>query len=681
MASEKDVLQDAREKYADAEDGWSEVKTQYIDDYRFARLGEQWPVDILQRRRTAGRPALTINRMPPFIRQVVNDGRKNRPGISVRPADSGADVGTAEVLGGIIRNIESNSKADIAYDIALENACSGGFGFVHVDFEYACDDTFDLDIKINAVPNPLAILWDPLTEATDSSDWDYAFISEEMEKEAFEHEYPGKRSEASGFASDAHILPWFSKEMVRLARYYERTKVPRKILLLTGPLSQQPIVVDAEKYADPETRAMYDMDGWAVVRERSVESYLITHRLMTGAEILDEKSWRASCIPIIPCYGEELNIEGRRYFRSMIHDAIDAQRVHNYSRSTATEVVSLSPRIPFIGPKGTFDADPEKWGNINTENYPYLEYVDKGAPPQRPQFSGIPDGALNEAAAALEDMKFIIGVSNPSLGMPDARVISGKAKRMEREESDTSTFHLLDNQNRMIRATGQCVLEMIPTVYNGPRIVRVLGMDGKPSSVPINQAIKGMDRVFDVTTGKYDVVMEAGPSYTTRREEAAEMITNFIQAAPNTAPILGPMLAKMSDWPEAEKVSQMLATVMPPQARAVFDGTPVPPPGPPPEVLAEQAKAQADMAIAQQKAQNDFTLEQQRSKNKVDIERIQAAADIEVMRMKAGAEIELMRQKANVELELRREEARISAEIKAMTAVQSAQQKSQSVTQ
>ena len=678
--SEKDILKDARQKYADAEDGWSEVKMQYLDDYRFARLGEQWPVDILQRRRTAGRPALTINRMPPFIRQVVNDGRKNRPGISVRPADGGADVQTADILGGLIRNIEAVSKADIAYDIALENACSGGFGFVHLDFQYACDDTFDLDLSINAIPNPLAVLWDPLTEVTDSSDWDYAFISEEMTKDAFEVEFPGRKSEASNFEGDAHISTWFEKDMVRIARYYERTKVPRKILMLMSPMSDQPIVVDAEKYADPETRAMYDVNGFTVSRERAVESYLITHRLITATDVLDEKSWRASSIPIVPCYGEELNVEGRRYFRSMIHDAIDAQRVHNYSRSTATEVVSLAPRIPFLGKKGQFDADPEKWENINTENWPYIEYNGEVAP-SRPAFSGIPDGALNEANAALEDMKFIIGVSNPSLGMPDTRVISGKAKRMEREESDTSTFHLLDNQNRMIRAVGQCALEMIPTVYSGPRIVRILGMDGKASNVPINQKIAETGRVFDITTGKYDVVLEAGPSYSTRREEAAEMITSFISAAPQTAPILGPMLAKMSDWPEAEKVSQLLATQMPPDARAIFDGTPPPPPQPPPEVLAEQAKAQADMQIAQQKAQNDFTLEQQRSQNKVEIERIQASADIEVMRMKAGAEIELMKQKAIVELELKREEARISAEIRAMTAANQNAQKSQAVNQ
>lgn len=671
MATDADTLKDAHQQYADAEDGWSEVKASYIDDYRFARLGEQWPIDILQRRRTAGRPALTINRLPPFIRQVVNAGRQNRPGISVRPVDSYADPHTAEIMAGLIRNIEAVSKADIAYDIALECACSGGFGFIKIGIEYACDDTFDLDLQIEAIPNPLAVSWDPLTEKTDSSDWRFAFISEEMDTEAFKLAYPDADAESSNFVSDAHLSTWFSKDMVRLAQWYTRDKVPRKILLMSDGT-----VVDAERYADPLVKEVFDGAGITIVNERTVESYRITQRLITGKEVLDTKSWRASAIPIIPCYGEELNIEGRRYFRSMIHDAMDAQRIHNYSRSTATEVVSLAPRIPFLGRKGQFDADQAKWSTINQENWPYIEYSGE-LPPQRPQFSGIPDGALNEAAAALEDMKFIVGVANPSLGMPDTRVISGKAKRMERQESDTSTFHLPDNQNRMIRAAGQILLEMIPDVYDGPRIVRVLGMDGKATNVPVNQAIPGIDKVFDLTKGKYDLVIEAGPSYTTKREEAAEVMTEFIRVAPETAPILGPQLAKMSDWPEADKVSKLLATMMPPQARAIFDGTPPPPPGPPPEVLAEQEKAKADMAIAQQKAANDFQLEQQRSQNKAAIERLQAQADIEVMRMKAAAEIELMQQKAAVELELKEREANLAARIKMIGAAQQTAQGAQ----
>jgi len=65
-------------------------------------------------------PCLVINRLPSFIRQVVNGARQNRPSINVIPADSNADPETAEIMSGLIRNIEVSSNDDIAYDTAVE---------------------------------------------------------------------------------------------------------------------------------------------------------------------------------------------------------------------------------------------------------------------------------------------------------------------------------------------------------------------------------------------------------------------------------------------------------------------------------------------------------------------------------------------------------------------------------
>ena len=662
------ILHEARERFAESQDAWSELKVQALDDMKFGRLGEQWPVDIAQRRQIAGRPCMTINRMPSFIRQVVNDGRQNRPSIKVRPVDSQADVQTAEIMSGLIRHIESISDADVAYDTALDNQASGGFGFATVDVDYACDDSFDKEIKIGAVHNPLAVDWDAFTESYDSSDWGYAFISQVMPEEKFEKKYPDKAKKSDIDMSEAYMAPWFEGKAVRLSKYYEKVSKTRKIVLLSDGN-----VVDAETYA--KNKDVFDLAGATVLREREAESYEIVVRLITGADILDEKRWRGSIIPVIPFWGDSFNIEGRRYMNSLIHDAKDSQRIYNFSRSTATELISLAPKVPWMGRKGAFKTDQEKWTNVNTESYPFIEY-DGDIPPMRQPFAGPPEGAINEAMMASEDMKAIIGISNPSLGMPDNRVISGKAKQMERHESDTGTFHFTDNQHRSIRCIGRILLELIPQVYSGERVVRILGYDGKAQAVPLGQPIplpNGGTKVFNLSAGKYDLSVEAGPSYTTRREEAVDALSTIVSAAPMTAPILAPQLVRMFDMPDSEKVTAMLATAMPPAARAIFDGTPPPPPGPPPEVVAEQQKAQAQMAISQQKAQQDFQLEQQRAQNKTQIEQTQAQADIAVMHLKAQAEIEIERQKAGVQLELKRQEAQLSAQLKMLGASQAAQ--------
>lgn len=135
--SKTDILAEALECFKACQSNESENRTAALEDIKFARLGEQWPQTILKQRELDGRPALTVNKMPAYIRQVVNDARQNKPSIKVRPVDSGADPKTAQILTGVIRNIEQTSKADIAYDTAAENAVSGGFGYIKVDLDYA----------------------------------------------------------------------------------------------------------------------------------------------------------------------------------------------------------------------------------------------------------------------------------------------------------------------------------------------------------------------------------------------------------------------------------------------------------------------------------------------------------------------------------------------------------------
>ena len=170
MAKTDDKLrEEALKKFKDAQDAWQENQERYEEDVKFARGGIQWAEADVEKRSKEGRPALTYNRMPTFIRQVVNDARQNKPSIKVHPIDNNSDVETAEVINGLIRNIEQVSKADLAYDTAIDCAATGGVGFFRVDVDYADEDTFDMDIRINRIVNPLTVYPDPTSTAADSS--------------------------------------------------------------------------------------------------------------------------------------------------------------------------------------------------------------------------------------------------------------------------------------------------------------------------------------------------------------------------------------------------------------------------------------------------------------------------------------------------------------------------------
>ena len=140
--TEDAVMREALERFQESDDGTSDARNAARDDIEFSRLDDQWPEEIKNTRREEGRPCLTINRLPSFIRQVVNDSRLNKPSITVHPVDNGADVETAEVINGLVRSIERRSNADIAYDTAIDHSASGGFGFFQIGIDFTYQDSF-----------------------------------------------------------------------------------------------------------------------------------------------------------------------------------------------------------------------------------------------------------------------------------------------------------------------------------------------------------------------------------------------------------------------------------------------------------------------------------------------------------------------------------------------------------
>lgn len=587
-----DLLSQAKREFQDCEAAATDNHATALDDITFARGGEQWPDDIRKQREADGRPCLTINKLLAFIRQVVNDARQNKPAIKVHPVDSGADPYTAAIIGGSIRNIEYSSNADVAYDTGIECAVSGGFGYWRINIDYAYEDAFNLDLAIERIANPFAVLGDPNSRAADSSDWDTAFIVDRLSKEQYEREYKDaeKVDWSSGAWTEAERTGWTDGDGVIVTEWWKREHEDAEVQMFVDLRTGQPVVLNAEAIADPDN-AMLIQGGILQWRQsRQTKTCRVKQRIMSGAEILEEKDWPGRYIPIVPVYGDEFDIKGKRYFRSLIHNAIDAQRMFNFWRTASTELVALAPRVPYIGPKGAFDSDPN-WQTANVRSHAYLEYTG-GTPPQRqPLDSGVAAGALQEALNASDDMKAIIGLYDASLGARSNET-SGRAIMVRQREGDVSTFHFVDNLNRAIRHTGRILIDLIPKVYTGERIVRVIGEDGSQRSQQINQKqpvqAVGQDgkpvtdktgqaitSLHDLTAGKYDLTVTTGPNFTTRREEAAMQMTEMIRAFPAAAPVVGPELAKNLDWPGADVIAQKLEAMtsgqVPPALQKVIE--------------------------------------------------------------------------------------------------------------
>lgn len=619
--TDEDILTEAKERFKLCQEADAENRQNYEDDVRFARLGEQWPDDVKKQREQEGRPCLTINRMPSFLRQVINDARINTPSIKAHPVDSGDDKETAEVINGLVKNIEVSSNADVAYDTALECAVTGGFGYFRIDIDYAHDDSFDKDIMIERIVNPLTVYGDPASEACDASDWRYGFITEMIPKSEYERRW--KKSEKVDWEAYSIDADWLSEESVRVAEYWSREEVSKTICLMSNGA-----VIDEDDYE--KNRELFDLAEITCVKDRKTASYKVMHYVLSGCEVLEETEWSGRYIPIIPVYGDEVFVDGKRHFLSLIRFAKDAQRQYNYWRTTSTELVALAPKAPFIGPKGSFNSDAEKWATANVKSHAYIEY-DGGMPPQRQGFAGPPAGAIQEALNASDDMKSIMGIYDASLGARSNET-SGRAIMARQREGDVGTFNFIDNLSRAMRYAGRVIIDLLPSVYDSKRIIRVIGEDESNKQVTINDEYEdnGVMKLHDLTIGKYDVTVQTGPSYTTKREESSGQMMEMLRVFPQAAPIIGDLVAKNLDWPGADKIAERLKAMLPPQIQQLESG--------------KVADPQAQAAIAQMNNQ----MQQMQAQMQQGMQYIQKLQDENKM-LKQSAEVDMARINADVE--------------------------------
>lgn len=592
---DKDILDQAKDDFKRCHDAEAAQRKMSEECLKFGILGEQWPESVKTQRENDGRPCLTINRLPVFQKQVTNDARMNRAAIHVKPVGSGGGQKTARIQTDLIRNIWTQSRGEVAEDTALDFASAMGFGYMRVAVDYTCNDVFDQDIMVERVANPFSIYADPDSTSATSDDWNLAFETDWYTKTKFEAKgWKWSDLDLAGFETGETEPKWFDGTTKRLmvAARWSRSEVPTELLRLVQPMPDGRPLPGSEKIMQAdEFEKIADIlssQGYKVAGTRETRTYKVKRHILTGKNVLETTDWLGKYIPLVPMYGEEWNIAGRRYFFGLFNRAMDPQRMFNYWRTASTELVALAPKAPFVGAVGAFTTDAAKWQTANVKSHAYIEYdpVMGEAPPQRQPFAGVPAGALQEALNASDDIKSTMGLFDASVGARSNET-SGKAINARKVEGEVATFNFTDNRNRCVEHIGRIIVDLIPQVYNTARIMRAIREDGSTYDVPINQPvmpqqqqapgeqqqyspaeqeIEGVTEIFDLTTGKYDVVVTAGPSFTTRREESAEQMMEFIRVFPQSAPLIGDLLAKNLDWPGAEQVAERLKSMLPPQA-------------------------------------------------------------------------------------------------------------------
>ena len=564
-------------------------RAKMLDDLRFASL-DQWPADIRAQRENdvvnGARPCLTIDQINQYITQVSNEMRKNRPSIKTRPVDDVADPETAKIFQGLVRHIEDQSSAQIAYGTAGESATTIGLGFFRITAQYVAPDSFDQELIIKRVPDTFSVYLSQHL-MPDGSDADEGWIFEKVQLDKFKRDYPKARISDADFAGLGVVPVWKTEDTVIVCEYFYKKFVKADLLFLADGRS-----IWKDEYEKLPDDARPEITG-------TRESHKVTVHWCkhTGCEVLDKREMKGKYIPIVEVVGKEKIVDGKRLLWGLVRPAKDSLRAFNYWISAMTEKMALAPKAPWVGAVGQFATMGDRWDKSNTHNYAKLEYdaIDiqgNAVPAPRRQEPVQFEAAMAQMLGIMQNnVKSSLGMYKAALGDTESQQ-SGRAILALQRESDTGTMHFGENQALSVIQGGRILVDLIPHYYDTARVLRIIGEDGavenaeidpeqKESVREVRDAVGKVRKIYNLGVGKFDVTVTVGPGYTTSRQEAATVMTELANTAkdPATAAIFGYGAVKNSDFAGSEEISKMLKAMLPPQIlqAAGGDGQAIPP--------------------------------------------------------------------------------------------------------
>lgn len=596
---EGEFCQEVRELFQQGVDYDRENAEEGVADLAFLG-GEQW--DAEARAARAGKPCLTINDLPAKVAQVVGDMRINKPSIRVRPAED-ADKDLAEIREGLIRAIERDSDAQGVYIEAGENQVACGIGNFRVALKNSDDTGFERDIAPQSIPDAFSVVWDPYSTERTGRDAEWCFVVEEMPRKAFEAKWKDQLpSELEVPTYDANTSPgWDTKDAVRIVEFWRMKEEKALYARLEGGATVEVKRVGAGYVRIQRGRNVRevpltvpiaaDEDGTPMVRE-GVRKYACMY-LVTGNAILSgPHELPIPRLPIFRARGWQITVRKKRIRFGLVRFARDPQRLKNYWRSVSAEMLALAGKGKWLLNEQA-EGEQDAFRDAHAADDPVLIWSGQ----VKPEYVGPPSlnsAVLQEAALASQDMKDVTGLHDASLGARSNET-SGKAILARQKEGDVGSFIYHDNLQAAIAECGRVINALIPVAYDTARTIRVVGEDESTKVQRINDP--NDPNSIDINQGRYDIAVETGPSYSTRRQESAESMMQFVQAVPSAAQAAGDLIARNMDWPGADSIAERLKKALPPQLTEGEE-----------ELTPEQEQAKA---AAMQQAQEQQQLQQQ----------------------------------------------------------------------
>jgi hypothetical protein len=411
---------------------------------------------------------------------------------------------------------------------------------------------------VRHIKNPLSVVVDPGAVELTRKDMMWAFVSEMIPEEAFKAKYP--KAAVRGFDGDEYH-GWHDGKKIRVAEYWVREEHTRELLLLSDGSTRY-----GDELSDEELLGL-KAAGIGIENRRQATGFKVKCHKITGVEVLETYEWLGAHIPLIPVIGEEIEVGDDVFRHGLVFGMMDSQRAYNFARSAMLETVAAQPKAPYLVTTAMVKNHTKAWEGLNEGNPPVLPYDADPLAPNGPQRIAPPNFSAawyQEALTADGDMKATTGIYDASLGK-QSNETSGRAIMARDQQGETASYVYVDNESAAIEQAGAIMLEIIPGIYTGERVVRMMGEDG---------AIEGYERINtmlpdgtvwnDISVGQFDLEVTTGPAFATKRMEAADKMMALVQSVPAIGQVGADMIVKALDMPYGDKLADRLALALVP---------------------------------------------------------------------------------------------------------------------
>lgn len=555
---DKELLERLKAYYNEAKEVHDEWLEKAEEDMEFY-AGQQWDEDIAEKLKSEDRPVLTLNNIRTYVRLLTGYEQKTRYDRKIIPI-TGGDRKKAEILTGLIKQIENENEAPFLISDMYKEGLIAGRGWLKIDID---DDYEPLgEITYEGVSSE-EILVDPYHRRYDMLDARYLIRDYVLDEEDLISLIPEAEDEIRAFSEDSEDSTE-GRRRVTAHEFWYRTFEKRYFLI---DQAKDEVTEIDKGDIQAEQMVQQDPESFSII-EKKMKTMRFCVTLGVGNDIMIQKGvspFNHKYFPYVNYYAEFV-----RKFKDMkadwlgiVRDLKDPQREKNKRRSQYLDKLNREIASGYMYEYGAIQ---------NTEplsklaKRPWYEIIVKPGmwgKVQKLENRPVDAALLQLDEIADKDFRDISGVNPALLGQTEGSRESGKATALRQQQGIVMLAPYQENMRLTLKIITSICLSLIGQAYSVARMARILvdtpmgtqiteDVSINPEDAMMMEEIRQISLDMD-DIEKYDVYISETP--TTQSLRVAQFV-ELIELANIGFPIPPEVMIKASDTPYKEEIIQ-----------------------------------------------------------------------------------------------------------------------------